>query len=63
MSYAADRSPKAVPVIFPTCSHTLCVESDSTIDLYMIFRSKAGLFLDEVFFDGKRYSVHDQSSV
>ena len=36
---------------------------DSTVELYMAFLVKAGLFLDEVFFDGRRYSVQDQSFV
>ena len=48
MSYAADRPTKAVPSSFLPGSHLLCVESDSTADLYINVEVQLGLRLQDM---------------
>ena len=38
VSYAANKLTKAIPVIFFPGSHLQCVDLDSTVDLYIIFK-------------------------
>ena len=60
MSYAADKSTKAVTVIVHYLVAIFVLSQIQQLTCTLLSRSKAVQFLDEVFYDGMRYSVQYQ---